>query len=331
MDVEKVLEKMSYMGLIRKNRPIGNYYSCYCPLHNGGNEKKPSFGVLMHEEYRNGQLYPQGFCHCFSCGIAEPLPDLITDILKARGVSKKGTEWLKENVPGFEEDTEFEYLLPKELVQSAANKFAIEKIRSMSGKPQSFVSEEELSNYRYTVEYMYKRRLTDDVIEKYDVGFDANFVPPGRKNKVPCITFPVRDKDGNTLFICRRSIEGKAFYLPYNVTKPVYGLYELPRNSRIVIIAESCFNVLTAVSYGYPAVGLLGTGTPYQISQLRSLGVSEFVLGVDPDEAGDKAAHKLKKQLKDVAIVRRMVNIPQGKDLNDLDKDQFVSIYNSRI
>ena len=331
MDVEKIVDKMADMGLIRPNKKIGNYYSCYCPIHNGGNERKPSFGILMTEEYRNGQLYPQGFAHCFACQIALPLPDLITEILKSRNINEKGIDWLKENVEGFEGDFEFEYLIPQDMMTQMKSKFALNYIKQATQQTTSYVSEEELSKYRFTVDYVYKRKLTDAVIEKYDVGFDANYTPPGRKNPVPCVTFPVRDSSGRTLFICRRSIEGKAFYMPSGITKPLYGLYELDKNSRIVIIAESCFNVLTAAAYGYNAVGLLGTGTPFQINQLRSLGVKEFVLGVDPDEAGDRAAHKLKNALKDVAIVRRMNDIPQGKDLNDLSFEEFNEIYQSRM
>ena len=52
---------------------------------------------------------------------------------------------------------------------------------------------------------------------------------------------------------------------------------------------------------------------------------------MDPDEAGDSACRRLKNALKDVAIVRRMIDIPIGKDINDLSKEEFVNIYNNRI
>lgn len=332
MNIDTIIDKLSSQGFIRLNRHIGDYYSCYCPFHSDGKEKKPSSGILLRDQYRNGQHYPAGFFNCFTCHHAYQLEEFITELLKVNSIHMSGRDWLIKNDPDYDPDTEFEYLLPRDMMQSVVNSFALKQISSKSGvqKP-SFISESELSKYRYTVQYMYDRKLTDTVIDLFDVGFDANFVPVGRKKSVPCVTFPVRDVHGNTLFICRRSIEGKSFYLPSNIEKSVYGLYELPQGCKSVIIAESCFNVLTSYVYGVPAVGLLGTGTPHQISQLRSLGVNEFVLGLDPDEAGDRACKRLKRALGDIAIIRRMNGIPEGKDINDLTKSEFLDIYRNRM
>lgn len=333
MDVEKILEILQSHNLIRLNKPLGKYYSIYCPFHNGGNERRASCGVLLEDEWRNGKRYPQGLVHCFTCHYAKTLSEMVTDLLNQRNISKSGLDWLVENVPGFDaSNTEFEFLIPQDLMKQINNQYALDSINHIlnQNKPK-YVSEEELVSYRFCVDYMYQRGLTDEIIAKYDVGVDMNYVPSGRKNPVPCITFPVRDIKGNTLFICRRSIEGKAFYLPSNVEKSVYGLYELPKNSTHVIITESCFNTLTSVKYGVPSVSLLGTGTEYQISQLKNLGVQEFILGLDPDEAGDRGSKKLKNKLRDVAIVRRMVDIPAGKDINDLTYDEFMLAYESRI
>lgn len=333
MDVVAILEKLQSLNLIRLNKVSGDYYSCYCPFHSDGKERRPSFGILLHDQYRNGQSYPKGFSHCFTCQHADTLPNTITRILKTKSISKSGLDWLKENIPDFEDPDQFEFesLLPKNIVNQLNNKFAIDYIKSATNQAVMYVSESELQGYRFIVPYMYERKLTDEIIEKFDIGYDANYIPKGAKNKVPCITFPVRDIKGNTLFICRRSIKGKNFYLPENCGKSVYGIYEFPKTCKRVIIAESCINALTAYSYGYPAVALLGTGTSYQLDQLKSLGVSEFIIGTDPDEAGDRAAKRIKLALKDVAIVRRMNGIPEGKDLNDLTKEEFVNIYDNRM
>ena len=180
-----------------------------------------------------------------------------------------------------------------------------------------------------TVPYMYERGLTDDIIERFDIGYDANFIPPGRKNPVPCVTFPVRDLNGNTLFLCRRSVVGKMFNYPQGVEKSVYGIYECPKNAKSVIICESCFNALTAIKYGYNAVALLGTGTSYEIKQLKQLGVSEFVLCLDGDSAGQKGADKLKRALSQIALVWT-IHMPVDKDLNDCTEDEFRELYAQR-
>lgn len=325
VDVEVILEKLQYFGFIRIHKQVGNYMQIYCPFHSDGNERKPSCGVLLHEEYKNGRKYPQGWTHCFTCGYAESLPDMISDLLKLKSISQTGIDWLIQNIPGFEADfqAEFEKLVPDNVMDALTEKFAVDYIQSLTQPKPEYVSEAELASYRYTVPYMYERKLTDAVIEQFDVGYDANWVAPGRKTPTPCVTFPVRDKSGNTLFFCRRSVQGKFFNYPTGVTKPVYGLYELPPNCKSVIICESCFNALTCWVYGKPAVALLGTGNAYQIQQLKELGVQEFILAFDPDDAGRRATNKLKRALKSVAIVWEFVGIPAGKDINDLTKEEF--------
>ena len=228
-----------------------------------------------------------------------------------------------ENIPGFERIEDSDDLIPSDLMGSVLSKYAADYVKSLTTTKQTYVSEEELAKYRFTVPYMYERKLTDEIIVKYDIGFDANFIPPGRKKPLPCITFPVRDKQGRTLFFCRRAISTKFFSYPEGVVKPVYGLYELPKGCKSVVVCESCFNALTSVRYGRPAIALLGTGNSYQIQQLKELGVNEFILAFDPDEAGKRATAKLKKALHSVAIVWSFEGIPEGKDLNDLTKEEF--------
>ncbi|MCM1226129.1 MAG: toprim domain-containing protein [Clostridium sp.] len=327
-DIYEILLKLESLGFLKTHKRVGNYMQIYCPFHNDGKERKPSCGVLLHEEVRGGRKYPQGWTHCFTCSYANSLPEMITDLLKIRNISKSGMDWLIENIPDFDgmADNDFELLIPSDVINTLNEQYAISYIQSLSKPKQQYVSEEELASYRFTVPYMYERKLTDEIIEKFDVGYDANWIAPGRKKATPCITFPVRNKDGKTLFLCRRSVQGKFFNYPTGVTKPVYGLYELPENCKSVIICESCFNALTCWVYGKPAVALLGTGNSYQIQQLKELGVHEFILAFDPDDAGRKATEKLKRSLKHTAIVWSFEGIPAGKDINDLTKEEFEAL-----
>lgn len=332
VDPESVIRKVGEMGLIDIVRPVGDWYMCKCPSHAEGLEKKPSCGISMREQYRNGKRYPALWVHCFACNFTGSLADALTIVLKRKGISKSGLDWLKENIPGFDpEDTEFDYLIPPELSQAVINKYTLDYINSqIISETKTYVPESELASYRMIVPYMYQRGLTDEIIEKYDIGYDANFIPPGRKKPMPCITFPVKDQQGNTLFLCRRSIEGKFFHYPQGVEKSVYGLYELPSGVRSVIICESCLNALRLVSFGYNAIALLGTGTSYEIDQLKQLGVQEFILCLDGDEAGQRGAAKLKKALSRVAIVWT-VHMPPDKDANDCKtKEEFDQYYNAR-
>lgn len=325
MDVVRLLEYMSSQGLIRLNKITGDYYSVYCPFHSNGQERRPSAGVLLHDQYRNGQLYPEGFYNCFTCHTSGSLQQWIPKLLSERVVPEAVRKYIEEQI-GSRINTESGKLFSEQLSKSLEAKFAIHSIHSMNKNQVEYINEEELAKYRFTVPYMYDRKLTDDLIERYDVGVDMHYIPKGGKKEIPCITFPVRDIKGRSLFIVRRAISIKRFYMPNDMQKPVYGIYELPRGCQSVVIVESCFNALTSVRYGKPAVALLGTGTPYQIEQLKRLGVREFILGFDPDEAGERATRRLKKALKSVALVWQFEGIPEGKDINDLSEKEFNSL-----
>ena len=176
---------------------------------------------------------------------------------------------------------------------------------------------------------MYKRRLTDEVIEQFDVGYDNHFELKDKFGKVKsvlrCLTFPVRDINGNTLFIARRSVDIKFFHYPEGINKPVYGLYELPKDAKEVIVCESILNALTCYVYGKPAVALLGLGTEYQYEQLRQLGCRKIITALDPDAAGQRATARLKKALSGSKLVTSYI-VPEGKDINDLEKEEFENL-----
>lgn len=329
IDIIEAINVLELHGMLRPVNQLQNWYRCYCPLHSGGNERKPSFGISIHDQYTNGTHYPVGTYHCFACGASGNIEKLVTEILKSKGISGTGREWLSENVPSYDPESEIENLIPDDMMNTLVSKYAVDYIRRATQPEVNYVSEEELASYRYTVPYMYERKLTDEIIEKYDVGYDGNWIPPGKKRPVPCITFPIRDKEGRTLFLCRRSIAGKLYNYPEGVTKPVFGIDMIPAGTKSVIICESCINALTLVSYGYSAVALLGTGNPYQIQQLKELGVNEFVLCMDGDEAGRKASARLKRSLSSVAIVWT-IHMPDGKDANDCSKEEFQILYDSR-
>lgn len=329
IDIVQVVNILELNGLLRPVNQLQDWYRCYCPIHSNGQERRPSFGISLRDQYRGGSKYPAGFAHCFTCSYAANLEDFVSKLLELHNIEQSGREWLSEHVPGYESNPDFDYLIPSDMMDVISSKFAVNKLQDMLNPKQEYVSEEELASYRFTVPYMYERKLTDEIIEKYDIGYDANWIPDGRSKPVPCITFPVRDRDGHTLYFCRRSIQGKLYHYPKGVTKSVFGIDVIPKGVSSIIICESCINALTAEVYGYNAVAVLGTGNSYQIQQLKELGVREFVLCFDGDDAGRRATKKFKNALKSVAIVWE-VTMPEGKDLNDCTKQEFDLLYSQR-
>lgn len=296
-----------------------NHIQFTCPIHKDGQESRPSCGITTTDIKQGDRVIKAGTVHCLACGYTSTLPEMISELFGHNDFGMFGISWLKRNFLTVEYEERPELVLD------------MSRGRKKSADTIKYVSEEELDTYRYTHPYMYKRHLNDDVIERFDVGYDDCFILPtkdGGEQYLKCVTFPVRDISGGTLFIARRSVDTKFFHYPEGVEKPVYGIYELsqlPEYPKEVIICESIFNCLTCWAYGKYAVALNGTGTDAQYEQLRKLPVRKYILGLDPDNAGNKGRVKLRKHLEDCKIITEYV-IPQGKDINDLSKEEFDSL-----
>ena len=242
--------------------------------------------------------------NCFTCGYKASLPIFISNCFGFNDLGKYGQKWLLKHFGGFE-DTSYRKL-----------NLNFDRTCVQVDSKQDYVSEEELESYRYTHPYMYQRGLTDEIIEKYDIGYDKNS---------DCITMPIRDDKGRTLFFCRRSVKTKFFNYPSGVEKPIYGIYELPKDCKEIVVCESVFNALTCVKYGKPAIALLGLGTHEQLIQLNKLPTRLFILATDKDDAGKNARIKIRKYLKN-KIVREFdySSYPQHcNDINDMTEEEF--------
>ena len=260
-----------------------------CPFHKGGQERKPSFGISKVD----------GTCHCFACGWVGSLPEMISAVFGYNDDGAYGEKWLSRNFLALS----IEMRKPLNLQMS----------REVSRRQQRVpgFTEKELDSYRYVHPYMYERGLTDEIIEEFDIGYDA---------RNSAITFPCYYADGFPAFIARRSVKTKYFNYPEDVEKPVYGADRFYKQQYdFAVICESIFNALTCWKWGLPAVALLGTGAREQYDILKNLPVRKFILGLDPDEAGRKGAQKIRQYLGTSKIITEF-DIPEGYDINDLDE-----------
>lgn len=312
--------RMNEIDLIRKLKRSGDNIQFTCPIHSNGQENKPSCGISTRDKERNGVVIPSGTVHCFSCGYTATLQEMVSHCFGRNDDGYYGTKWLMRNFTTLSVESRKDLDLNFSRGQQKME------------KKESFVTEEELDTYRYYNDYMFQRKLTNEIIEIFDVGYDRNFkLRDGNGNVIsiiPCLTFPVRDENGNALFIARRSTKGKFFHYPQGADKPVYGLYELMKyypNCNEIIVCESILNALTCWTYGKPAVAMLGLGTKMQYQQLRKLKVRKIISGFDPDDAGQKAAQNLEKQLKKDKLIT-FLQIPAGKDINDLSEEEFMNL-----
>lgn len=258
--------------------------------------------------------------NCFSCGTVATLEEFISNCLGVYDGGKYGAKWLASNFLSIDLGSRPKLDLSNTLSRSSNNTYI----------PQiEYVSEEELDRYRYIHPYMYHRKLTDDIIEKFDVGYQKDFILDPKNPKcypIECITFPVKDINGNTLFVARRAIQTKLFHYPDSAIKPIYGLYELqkyaPKDLKEIWICESILNCLSAWRSGHYAVALNGTGSYSQIQDLKKLNYRKFVLALDPDEAGINGCRKIYEALKNEKLITRVL-IPKNHDLNDLTDEEI--------
>lgn len=316
--------------LLQKTKPTVTDIQVQCPYHAGGQEKKPSAGIRRSD----------GLFHCFACGAVHTLPEVISFCFGRYDdtLGKWGWNWLNRNFAAVQveerKDVELDFYrkdYSNNVVATANN--SIGTNNDVSSISSTFVSEQELDKYRYYHPYMYKRGLTDEIIELFDIGYDKDS---------DCITFPVHDINGNTLFIARRSVKTKFFNYPQGVEKPLYGLYEYYKykDSDVetycgrtdfrnwvneVIVCESMLDALSFWVVGKFAVALNGTGNELQFKQLRELPCRELILATDSDEAGTKARQRIRDNIKNKLITEYI--FPEGrKDANECTIEELLDL-----
>lgn len=280
--------------LLKDMRDTPDNIMVTCPYHKNGQERRPSAGIQKET----------GMFHCFTCGEVHTLQEVISFCFGRYDdvVGVWGWNWILKNF----------LTVSVEERKNVHLDFARNPVRTI--KPA--VSEEELEEYRVYHPYMWKRKMTPEVVEIFDIGYDK---------KTQSITFPVRAISGECLFVARRSVKTKFFNYPEGVEKPVYGLYELSQLKNYpseVIICESMIDAITCWAYGKYAVALNGLGSELQIKQLREMPCRKFILATDNDEYGKKARVRLRKLLRNKLITEYV--FPSGKkDINDLSREEF--------
>lgn len=306
----------NHINLLNKIKDGPKNIQVQCPYHGDGQEKRPSAGLKK----------DTGVFHCFACNTTHTLPEFISHCFGHTDdvMGSFGWQWLVRNYLSIsvEERKDVKLDLERDTNSRSNNSSDIFSGRSRNtsvhsnSNIQEYVSEEELDSYRYTHPYMYKRRLTDEIVDIFDIGYDRSS---------HCITFPIRDISGGTLFIARRSVNSKFFNYPVNVQKPLYGLYELSRLDRYpdeIYICESMIDCLTIWVYGRYALAMNGLGNEQQFQQMRNLPCRTLILATDNDDAGMRARDVIKVKVKNKIIKELM--LPNGKkDINELEKEEF--------
>lgn len=298
--------RVNGINLISKIKDTSDNVMICCPYHKQGQEKKPSAGIKKSD----------GTFHCFSCGEVHSLQEVISYCFgQVEDITGNfGWYWLTKNFLMLE--VENRPLIPLNLQRNKRN--IDSNINTLD--ENKIVTEQELKRFRYYHPYMYRRKMTDEIIELFDIGYDKD---------TQCITFPVRDVCGRCLFVARRSVNYKYFNYPKDVEKPLYGIYELYQSYKLedieLIVCESMIDAITCWVYGKPAVALNGLGTEIQFEQLRRIPCRTLIIATDNDIAGRKAKARIKHNINN-KILMQYILPDNRKDINDLTAEEFLNL-----
>lgn len=302
---------LNQVPLLQKMKDSGDNIMVQCPYHGNGQERKPSAGIRKSD----------GVFHCFACGETHTLPEMISYCLGHTEdiLGKQGFKWIMKNFATVQVEDRKDVEIDMERNHSTHKNSVL---GNSSDNKLNRISEEELDSYRYYHQYWKKRGITDeDIIELFDLGYDV---------KTDCITFPVRDKDGNCLFVARRNVKTKYFNYPAGAEKPLYGLYELQQKSNRnmsdeLFITESMIDCILLWQAGYYAVALNGTGNDLQFNQLKHLYVRHMILATDNDKAGQDARQKIRERLPN-KIITEIMFPTNRKDIGECTPEEIKNI-----
>lgn len=294
-------------GKLMKIENKGSEFRVTCPnnSHKGGQEKTPSCNICATS---SGDI-EFGYCHCFTCGFAGHLYHFVAECFDAD--DEFGKEWLLQR---------FGHTLVDERTGSVLENLDLDfvsKNNLLQKNETNYLNETYLDTLQSWHPYMSKRKLSREICEKFKVKYDS---------KSDCIVFPVYDENSKLYMMTKRSVIGKQFYIDKDIDKPIYLLYHILNNNiTTVIVTESQINCLTCYVYGLPAIALFGTGTTHQYELLKKSGIRHYILCFDGDDAGRRGAKRFINEMpRDVFITD--VEMPKGKDVNDLTKEEFFSI-----
>jgi hypothetical protein len=198
-------------------------------------------------------------------------------------------------------------------------------LEEASLKPYSFL---DLEPYLYLTGP--QRRLTDDTVTLWELGWDAQSFR---------VTIPIRDLNRNLVGLSRRLLPGCEWqdkkvpkYLHSKGFRRDLYLYgeHLVDKGKPCYICEGFFDAIFLKQAGYTnAVAIMGSYiSDVQLKKLLQLFSYAFIVG-DGDEAGYKMADSIASRLSG-RIPFRIVRLPPGKDPDQLEDEELNVLLGAR-
>ncbi len=321
---------------VRLKRSGRNYFGI-CPFHN---EKSPSFSVSPEK-----QIF-----HCFGCGVGG---NVFTFLTKIEGISfVEAVQLLAEKaniqLPTLENNMDSAKEALKAKVYKV-NEFTANYYHENLYKPESKIAQE----------YIKKRKLTNETLKSFQIGFSRNFdqlyrelkkqgfedgeiLESGLVNKNERgqyidryrnrLMFPICDARGRVIAFGGRVLDdSKPKYInsPENVVyskgRHLYGLnvakkYDIKKR---LLIVEGYMDVISLHQRDiHNVVASLGTALTQQQGYLLRNHTEQIILSYDSDEAGQTAKIRAMEILQNMGCDIRVLQMEGAKD-----PDEYVIKY----
>ena len=331
-DIVEIISQ--YVHLKRSGR---NYFGL-CPFHN---EKSPSFSVSPDK-----QIF-----HCFGCGAGG---NVITFISKIEGIGfKEAVENLAEKanislpVNTSQEDNKIEELKSKVY---KVNMFTANYYHKRLYEPRSKIGQE----------YVKQRKLTNETLEAYNLGFSGNFdelyqalrkegfkdeeiLESGLVNKNDNgkyidryrnrFMIPILDIRNRVIAFGGRVLDdSKPKYInsPENIVyskgKHLFGLNVAKKgNTNKLLVVEGYMDAISLHQRGITnVVASLGTALTTNQGWLLRKNAEEVILGFDSDGAGQTAVMRAMEVMQNMGCDIRVLQMTGAKD-----PDEYIIKYGS--
>jgi len=149
------------------------------------------------------------------------------------------------------------------------------------------------------------------------------------------IVFPIKDITGKiVVFVARHTMSnGNPRYVNYpsGVRIPVFPSH-LPSGYKSMVLVEGIFDMLNLYDNGLENVvcafgtNTLQNETKAKLLPFKAQGITHIYLLFDGDDAGRKAAQQLKPVIEQEGFIVEIINLPEGTDPGELDKEDIRSI-----
>jgi DNA primase len=262
----------------------------FCPFHN--NYRSPA-----------GEINKStGIFYCFSCQKTSDLVEFVmftsnrTYFESVRFIKSKEQESNLEQEMVRQLHTKQDYVLYDELQVKRLHQQAVDSPRATS--------------------YFYGRRITQESILKFGLGFSEN---------QDMVTIPVHSPDGMLLGFVGRSVEGKDFKntpgLPKS--KTLFNLNRVKTADKVYVV-ESSFDAIRLDQIGFPAVATLGANVSAMQIELLQKYFNNVIVIADNDEAGGNMKNRLLEKLGSRVSVIQLNN--KYKDIGDMSDEDIKSL-----